>query len=422
MDLHHHFVFLFLSHGLIITKNMKKDILQSRFEYFLVFLLIMASGNPIFVASGHTEIMFVALFLLCLMYRDIFKKIIQNQGLMIFCGLFFVLFLIQAIEFDFFSFPTIAGFYIRLLLGFIIFFAIRSGPEKYIKCLYFICVLSLSIFLLVEALKIGAGINLKTYFEPLKFFNGKNYVVHILFYNFDGEGEPDRNSGPFWEPGAFQGYIIIAILLLSAYKDRISSNQYRRRLIVFILTLLSTQSTTGYLLLPLALIPHLNLNTTQKKFASSVVKISVIIFIGILISPKIIELDFLQDKIIHQYKSVVNEQPDWELTRFGTFMFDLRYMEKRPLLGWGINEKTRFGMDGGKAIAGQGNGLTDGVVKFGFIGFGLYVAYLFFSFKRFYGGKKAFAFIALAAVLISLNGEGFLNFPIYWGLIALPRP
>ncbi len=401
---------------------MKKSILESRFEYLLVFLLIMVSGNPLFVASGHTELVFIIIFVLCMIYRNVLSKIISGQYLVIFCGLFFALFLIQAFEFDFFfSFPTLAGFYIRLLLGFVIFYGIESGPEKYIKCLYFICLMSLLIFGLSEVLSIGAGIDLKTYLGAFKFYNGHNYVTHILFYNFDGEGEPHRNSGPFWEPGAFQGYITIAILLLSTYKNKILPKVYWRTLIIFVLTLLSTKSTAGYLLLPLALVFHFNFNANAKKVALLMVKGSIIIFIGILFAPKIMGLEFLGKKITHQYEEAINRQPGWEISRFGTFIFDLQYIEKRPLLGWGVNETTRFALHGGKAIGGQGNGLTDNIVKFGIVGFGLYIIYLFFSFRRFYSGRKTYAFMAVLIILISLNGEGFLNFPIYWGLIALPR-
>lgn len=58
-----------------------------------------------------------------------------------------------------------------------------------------------------------------------------------------------RNSGPFWEPGAFQGFINLAILLLLYNVDK---EQIRNRLLYFILfavTILTTRSAAGYFIL-----------------------------------------------------------------------------------------------------------------------------------------------------------------------------
>lgn len=399
---------------------MKKNLLNLRFEYFIVFLLIMASGNPILVSAGRLEIMFVLVFILCLIYRNIFGKIIHSQYLPIFSGLFFIIILIQVLEFNSFSFRTFAGFYIRIFLGFVIFLAIPSGPEKYIKCLYFICIISLLIFSLSEVLRISVGVDLKSYFSLFKFFDGTKNITHILFYNFDGDGAPHSNSGPFWEPGAFQGYILIAILLLSEYKNKILPKDYWTKLIIFILALLSTKSTTGYLLLPLALIPHFRFIINPRSISSRAVKILILIFIGILFIPKFLGVDFIEEKIIHQYKEAINEQPGYEINRFGTFLTDWKYISKNPLLGLSIFDKVNPVVNNSNRNK-QGNGLSASLYKFGFIGFGLYFIFLIFSFRRFYGGKKIPIFMALLVILLSLNGEAFLNFPIYWGLIALPR-
>lgn len=399
---------------------MKKSILKLRFEYFIVFFLIMVSGNPMLDSRGRLEIILVVTFVLCLIYGNVLKKIVFNQYLALFFALFFVLITIQVFEFNLFSFRTFAGFYIRIFLGFVVFYAIPSGSEKYIKCLYWICAISLIFYIPSEILRIGFGVNLRSLFEPLKFISGDINILHVIFYNFDGAGEPNRNSGPFWEPGAFQGYILIAILLLSAYKNRMLPRDYWKTLIVFILTLLSTKSTTGYLLLPLALISHLNFNVDPRLLPFFMLKVAVIVFIGILFAPKIMEIDFLKEKITHQYKEAINEQPGFETNRFGNFLSDWKDIRKKPLLGFGIFEKPSNVVS--ESIRNsQGNGLSASLYRFGFIGFGLYFIYLFFSLRRFYSGSKMHISVALFVILFSLNGEAFLNFPIYWGLIALPR-
>ena len=57
-----------------------------------------------------------------------------------------------------------------------------------------------------------------------------------------------RNSGPFWEPGAFQGFILLALLLALKIKCG-DIKGMRAKVFVLFATLLTTQSTTGYLLM-----------------------------------------------------------------------------------------------------------------------------------------------------------------------------
>ncbi|MDP3844800.1 MAG: hypothetical protein Q8Q81_19905 [Oxalobacteraceae bacterium] len=393
-------------------------------EYLMAFWLIMVSGNPIFTPNRWREaIVFSITFLICVLYRSFFKRIISDVGFMIFSALFFLIFIIHAFEFNFFPLQSIASFYIRLLLGFILFRAIPSGTEKYIKCLYWICVISLIFYIPSEILRILFGVSLRSFFEPLKFISGDINLLHVIVYNFDGAGEPNRNSGPFWEPGAFSGYILVAILLLSQYKNNIHPKYYWKYLIIFIISMLSTKSTTGYLLLPIALIPHMNFELTKnsKMLGFRMLMVASVILVGIIFSPRLLQLDFIGEKISNQYEEAVNKQQGWEINRFGNFIFDLQYIKERPLFGWGINEKTRYALHGGKAVIGQGNGFTDGIIKFGFIGFGLYVISLFFSFRRFYSGNLKNIFISLLVIMLALNAEIFLNFPIFLGLIALRR-
>lgn len=393
-------------------------------DYFLVFWLIMISGSPVLVPNNRREVAaLLATFFICFLSSNFLKRVAANTNVRIFSVPLLFIFIFQAFEFDLFPLQSIASFYIRMLLGVVLFCAIPSGPEKYVKCLYWICNLSLIFYATSEFLRVGLGVDSRTIFEPLRFISGNPDILHAIFYNFDGEGEPNRNSGPFWEPGAFAGYILIAILLLPQYKNLSSKSMYFKQLIALIIALLSTQSTTGYLLLPIALIPHvqLNFNKNLRLLGFRMLAAASMVAAAIIFAPSLFQLDFLREKISKQYEETVNERQGWELTRFGNFLFDLQYIEKRPFFGWGVNEKTRYALNGGKAVAGQGNGLTDGIIKFGFVGFGLYAISLFLSFRRYFNGNKKYIYPSLLVVMLALNGEIFLNFPIFLGLIALPR-
>lgn len=52
----------------------------------------------------------------------------------------------------------------------------------------------------------------------------------------------------FWEPGAFQGFIILAMLMLLYEADKTTVQNRKLKFLIFAVTLLTTQSTTGYIL------------------------------------------------------------------------------------------------------------------------------------------------------------------------------
>lgn len=56
----------------------------------------------------------------------------------------------------------------------------------------------------------------------------------------------NRNAGPFWEPGAFQGYLFVAILFLLRRNDFV---KHYGDFVLLGITVLTTMSTTGYILL-----------------------------------------------------------------------------------------------------------------------------------------------------------------------------
>ena len=74
------------------------------------------------------------------------------------------------------------------------------------------------------------------------------YASYICnpFYTFNrGDFSEIRNYGPFWEPGAFQGFLVIALLCLFVCQKELKNS--KRKLIILVITLISTQSTTGYI-------------------------------------------------------------------------------------------------------------------------------------------------------------------------------
>jgi len=95
-----------------------------------------------------------------------------------------------------------------------------------------------------------------------------------------------RNCGMFWEPGAYQSFLNLAILL-EILKPQINKN----RIIILVLAVLSTFSTTGYIaLFTIAIIFVFRLQDLNKKIKYITIGIC-LIFIGLcLLGDKILVL------------------------------------------------------------------------------------------------------------------------------------
>ena len=128
-------------------------------------------------------------------------------------------------------------------------------------------------------------------------------------------------------------------------------------------------------------------------------------------------------KVEKQYRLAKYGEREWEITRMGTFLSDLRYVRARPLFGWGLHQETRYALDGGHIIWGQGNGLSDFAAKFGLVGLLTYLVCVWHGAWALGGWKPARGWFVLLFVMAVLNGEALLNYPLFLGLMFLqPYP
>jgi len=71
--------------------------------------------------------------------------------------------------------------------------------------------------------------------------------------------------------------------------------------------------------------------------------------------------------------------------------------------------------------SGHGEGLTDFTTKFGFVGLGIFLLCVLRSFMESTGHRLAISIFATLLVLLILNGESFLSFPLFMGLMFLEK-
>lgn len=114
----------------------------------------------------------------------------------------------------------------------------------YIRIMTIMCLVSLPCWLLANISPDTA----RLFCQPG--YDWRVKVGYSFFYTWGWNGTIyKRNSGMFWEPGAFQGFIVIAILMLLFETDKLSVKRRKELFFLYIVTLLTTKSTTGYIIL-----------------------------------------------------------------------------------------------------------------------------------------------------------------------------
>jgi hypothetical protein len=202
----------------------------------------------------------------------------------------------------------------------------------------------------------GGGLNLLFYsVQPTSF---------SLMYN----NLPARNCGFAWEPGGFAVYICLAIFI-NLFFDK-SGKGSKRRLWVLLIALLTTQSTTGFIIfIIIGLFYYLNENLKK------ILLVLPIIILGIVL---ILSLPFMAEKIVslaqdvNEVDAIVASGYGRETSvtpqRFASFLIAFKDFYLNPILGTGgfkgESWTSKIGVNI-STISGIGNLLS----YFGLVGF-----------------------------------------------------
>ncbi len=370
----------------------------------LVFTLLFFSGNPLatFLFGKLSTIIGLLLTLIIINSSLKINKLFIKKYKLLLLGILLIS-MIQYMILPSISFPAIVNLILKILMGgFIISYLQEDFALYFFKVLAFLSSVSLVLFLGINIVGISLpylliGPEIKSYI-----IYGTSYESHML-----------KNAGMFWEPGAHAGILTLCLgINLNHLKYYWFNNKFQ--LIVIILAVITTQSTTGYIVGFLILLFYFY---KPRNFGISLIILPLIIGIGLYFYNS---TDFLKEKIEFQFeKSTELEEGDFSNTRFGSLIFDWHYINKHPLIGNGFDEKTRyqdhqFLFVGAKGdVIGSGNSFSHYMASMGiFFIFGYFVL----LWKAAVVNGKLFSFIILIIVFLNLQGEQWFNFPLYLGL------
>lgn len=364
-------------------------------DYFITTLIICISGNPIIIngTKWYGGIAALIMLFICL----IFKRPLVNISFIKWLVGFSLLFSIQRIVLPATSIPAEINFIAKLYTIFLAtLFLGAKFRSTYFNVMYYVSLISLVCFALNYL-----GVNIGFVFEKYRTILVYNNLIYLE------NAHVFRNCGMFWEPGAFQGYIMLAFLFyINDYKSLWKIHRWK--CIILSLALLTTFSTTGYIVYLLYIAYIIFTSRISYYIKTCVVFITLVCCIHAYHN-----LDFLGEKIEVQYENATNlrnNEVSW--SRMGAMKIDIQQISRHPLVGNGFVMTSRYEKLGNK-MAGAGNGFTGAINMLGIPCIAMYLITLYRS-LNFNEKKQKIFFISLIVIL--LNGEFFLNYPLFWGL------
>lgn len=375
-----------------------------------IFILLAFSGNPLFVNQSISKSLLVlytlvfGTYILLLYKLSLPKRSLAGVAYIILIIILISIF--QILELGFISVPGSLAMITKVLASFftLLFYRYKKVDfiSSYIKVITTLAIISIP-FYLISANSIF-GIHIE----------GTPFRSVILYTFHEISNTEWRNSGMFWEPGAFAGYILMGIIFIFLKNKDFILGKYSKEVLVLIITLLTTVSAMGYIVFVLLLISYLGYNYKFKGFAFSI--LIVVVIVGSMAT-----FDSVKKKVIRQYIAAESMNPgDISNTRFGALKMDLVYIFKKPLIGNGVHISTRYRYHPMiKGDIGHGNGMSNFIACWGIP---LFLYWLWCSLRFFFLNtlKYSISIILLVILILTLQGEQFLNYPFYLSFFILP--
>lgn len=375
----------------------------SAWEYALVLLMICFSGNPAFTYVGIFSkaggVMLVA-FTLFAFWKRIGKK--EWKRVAAWQAMLALIFVMQFINLHYVSPLACINFMSKVAAAMLIPCALgRKFRVLYLKIMTVTGAISLVFF----ALNL-CGI----YFPSL--FTLDQPMETVIVYTQRKAGYVGssmyRNSGMFWEPGAFAGYIILAFLL---YIDdmKLLVRKHLPSVIILLICLVTTFSTAGYLLVVIMSFYYVFLEIRHK-----ILIVPVLAVLIPALAVLFVNSEFLGEKILRQFEDITTMNPDsLNYERVGSLVFDAQYIALHPLFGNGLANKTRFALHqqfSDELLSAFSNGFSGCLASMGIIFMLMYLAALY---RNPTVNRK---WLLMGTVILALQSEYFLNYPLYLSL------
>ena len=380
---------------------------KSNFLIFILsFVILATSGYPLSTVPGNLFYYLLVPSSLILYYRLSEKKVLLHKNILTYTFILFVFLVFSSfvINFDIKNFGTNIKFFLVISFSYLLCLSVPFYifSKYYIRALKVISITSLVGYSILNFTSLNLPLSTFKNINNVEYYNG---IFFFAIKNFEGGYDNvviDRNIGAFWEPGLFATFILIAIILELWKKNKTS----KLTILIFLITLYTTKSTYGYLmLLPISF--ELFTKNINKKFTSSL-SIFLITIVAFLYY-KLNEFIFWLVEINPRLFSKLIEESNSFNERIKSPLTNLRIFENNYLFGAGLgNTENLFN---NMTTGSQTSTSTYFLAAFGFLGIShtLLFIYGLLSYKKV---KLTSRFILLIIMLTQINKEPHIYFTV----------
>lgn len=376
-------------------------------SFMAAYLLIFISGSMRFNASQDKFLLAVFLIAVVLL---IFKVKKVDLGFLLYCCVFLAfLFLIWGYTDGSLSLSSAIGTIIRLVTAYALVAFLRDlFVDRMLQVIYFLALVSLIGFMIDQ-------LHLLTPLVTRLPVIGNGVAYEGFLYGFRSSVHPDRNHSIFYEPGAYQLFLNAALYALVFFKGNWEQKRRLKYLVVILIALVTTQSTTAYLMtamiLAAAFVKSNVISLRQKVTLAVGVAFVVAVFSGIF-----------YNTVVHKISDYLDIQDMADSSNRRSFdpLVDLDIVKRYPL-GVGLEKYRVYFAAIGRipdTTSGSSNGITRLFAIYG-IPFG---AFLLLSYSWFFIrclGMNVVSLLGMGLLLIALWSQSYFIFaPVCMALIG----
>ncbi len=335
----------------MLLKNRYKFSLSKLLVYIEFFLIIYQSGT-VQAAINSEDILFIALRIVQLTIALILAiKGFTRKN--VFFNAVKLLIILEAFALiNFFNFSQSAAALQYRIFLFLIFFGMIGYCKKRIdilevfyNILVFIAAITMIMYVIVGLMNVPLDYSIMHIPGGVYY---KNY--YNIFYSYSEKTIP-RICGLFWEPGVYQIYLNLGLFIYV-----VKNKKQILEFLLLIMSVLFTQSTTGYMIAAIICGVHF---TRSKWFAKkSKIVINFIMSVAVL---TIIALSYIQKKL------ETNFIGDSYSLRIGDIFLSLSLFAQQPFFGTGFYNTAAFTMLD-QFGRGNSNGLLTWLYTTGIVG------------------------------------------------------
>ena len=260
---------------------------------------------------------------------------------------------------------------------------------------------------------------------PQIHFSETTEYANIWIYTINQHNR--RNCGFVWEPGGFANFLILAIIINLALNK---FNLKNKKLIILLITLLTTLSTTGYLSLIIITFWYLyNVESNKKIFAAPIILLGSIYILNLdFILTKILKIFSTYNNVFLTYSALSYKTGNsYSMGRFAGFMMNIKDFLNNPVIGYGGHSELTWANRMQVNLASI-NGLGSWLAMFGSIGMIIFIYSYYKSFKTiglYYNFKKHillfFVILVLGFSFNLIQTPLFFAFMLSYIYIPLPN-